>query len=128
MIGLIAAWSKSLFLNRVHASKYLACSLSLLSFFKVQSVPETSLKPSRLPPQVQIKCLNNDCNDGPANKVSATKPGKLIEFFKGTPNDTKPVPASSVEDVTSVPKKGVDLVDDGPTVPRKGVTSGNYYL
>jgi hypothetical protein len=43
------------------------------------------------------------------------------------PGDAKPVLSvtSSVEDVTSVPRKGVDLVDDGPTVPRKGVTSGN---
>ena len=83
-----------------------------------------------MPPQVQIKCLNNDCNDGPTDKVSAAKPGKLIDFFKATPNDTKPAPsvAASVEDVTSVPRKGVDLVDDGPTVPRKGVTSGKKRL
>jgi hypothetical protein len=41
-------------------------------------------------------------------------------MMKGATGDAK-----SEEDVTSVPRKGVDgVVDEGPSVPRKGVAAG----
>jgi hypothetical protein len=40
-------------------------------------------------------------------------------------SDPKPVSVDS-EDVTSVPRKGVDMVESGPTVPRKGVTTVHH--
>ena len=80
-------------------------------------------------PQVQIKCLGNDCNSGPTTKVvgAPAKGGLIAANIINDPTHVKtdPKPVSAVEDVTSVPRKGVDgVLDEGPSVPRKGVTSG----
>jgi hypothetical protein len=90
-------------------------------------------------PRVQIQCLNNDCNSGPATKIQKATGGLIaantVNDPKPVSTDAKPVsgeskPVSSdaksnEEEVTSVPRKGVELAEnDGPTVPRKGVSTG----
>ncbi len=100
----------------------------------------TAAPTSSSSPKVQIQCLNNDCNSGPATKIQNAKGGLIaantVNDPKPVSTDAKPVsgdakPVSSdaksnEEDlVTSVPRKGVDLAEnDGPTLPRKGVSTG----
>jgi hypothetical protein len=61
-----------------------------------------------------------------ANTVNDPKP--VSTDAKPVSGDAKPVSGdakSNEEEVTSVPRKGVDLAEnDGPTVPRKGVSTG----
>jgi hypothetical protein len=87
-----------------------------------------SVRPTTTP-QVQIQCLGNDCNNGPLSKIDsapAAPKASLIQMHK-TDGDTPVSGDVKVEDVTSVPRKGVDgIIDDGPTVPRKGVTTVHY--
>ena len=49
--------------------------------------------------------------------------GPIANSMMNNPTDIKPM---LTEDVTSVPRKGVDMVDSGPTVPRKGVTTVHH--
>ncbi len=92
----------------------------------------TAAPTSSSSPKVQIQCLNNDCNSGPATKIQNAKGGLIaantVNDPKPVSGDAKPVSSdakSNEEEVTSVPRKGVDLAEnDGPTVPRKGVSTG----
>ncbi len=92
----------------------------------------TATAPTSSGPKVQIQCLNNDCNSGPATKIQKATGGLIaantVNDPKPVSTDAKPVSSdakSNEEEVTSVPRKGVDLAEnDGPTVPRKGVSTG----
>jgi len=75
---------------------------------------------STRPPKLEIKCLNNDCDS--SQKKTTTKPSGAGLIAANMVTGANP------EDVTSVPKKGVDnlLADSAPSVPKKGVAGSDH--